>query len=248
MELGKKIVKIRKEHQLTQEDFSEKYNVTRQTVSSWENSKSYPDLETIVKISDDFDISLDVLLKEDKKVIENIIKSQKDNKKYKKILIIIGIIIGIFAIINLVWFVGVKSRYIELTKSFNNSKNELGYYTKDIDGYRYIVKDTGYLNHSGFANVSIAKDIVIEFDDEGNEVASDFTKVTLFIWPKWFNGYTYGIDIDYGDYFYQINVDKDGNYIPHENEEQEKLKSLLDDNRDEINKLFDLADKMWDIR
>ena len=146
-------------------------------------------------------------------MIENIIKSQKDNKKYKKILIIIGIIIGIFAIINLVWFVGVKSRYIELTKIFNNSKNELGNYTKDIDGYRYIVKDTGYLNHSGFANVSIAKDIVIEFDDEGNEVASDFAKVTLYIWPKWFNGYTYGIDIDYGDYFYQINVDKDGNYI-----------------------------------
>lgn len=247
MELGKKIVKIRKDNNLTQEDFAEKYNVTRQTISSWENSKSYPDLDTLVKISDDFDISLDVLLKEDKKVIENITKSQKDNKKYKIILIVIGIIVGIFAIINLVWFVGVKSRYIELTKSFDNSKNELGNYVKETDGYRYIVKDTGYLSNSGFLSVSIAKDI-IEIDDDGNEIASDFIKVTLFIWPEWFSGYTYGIDIDYGDYFYQINVEKDGNYIPYENENQEKLKSMLDDNRDEINKLFNLADKMWDIR
>ena len=146
----------------------------------------------------------------------------KDNKKYKIILIVIGIIVGIFAIINLVWFVGVKSRY--------------------------IVKDTGYLSNSGFLSVSIAKDIVIEIDDDGNEIASDFIKVTLFIWPELFSGYTYGIDIDYGDYFYQINGEKDGNYIPYENENQEKLKSMLDDNRDEINKLFNLADKMWDIR
>ena len=69
-ELGKKIIKIRKENDLTQEDFADKYSVTRQTVSSWENSKSYPDLDTLVKISDDFNISLDILLKEDKKVIE----------------------------------------------------------------------------------------------------------------------------------------------------------------------------------
>lgn len=248
MELGKKIVKIRKDNNLTQEDFAEKYNVTRQTISSWENSKSYPDLETLVKISDDFDISLDLLLKEDKKVIENITKSQKNSRKYKKTLIIIEIVVGIFAIINLVWFIGVKSRYIDLTKNFDNNKNELRNYIKDIDGYRYIVKNPGYLGNSGFANVSIAKDITVEIDEDGNEVTNDFIKVTLYIWPQWFDGYTFGIYIDNGKTGYQINVDKDGNYIPFENEDQEKLKSILDDNRNEINKLFDLANKMWDLK
>lgn len=248
MELGKKIIKIRKDNKLTQEDFAEKYNVTRQTISSWENSKSYPDLETLVKISDDFNISLDVLLKEDKKVINDITKSQKNVKKYKKILILIGIIVGIFAIINLTWFVGIKSRYIELTKSFENSKDELMNYTKDINGYRYIVKDTGYLDNSGFANVSIAKDVVVEIDDDGNEVTNDFTKVTLYIWPEWFDGYTFGIVIDNGKKGYQINVDKNGNYISYDKDNQEEMKSILNDNRDEINKLFELADKMWNIR
>ena len=57
MEIGKKIANIRKENNLTQEDFAEKYNVSRQTISSWENGKSYPDLTILVKISNDFNIS-----------------------------------------------------------------------------------------------------------------------------------------------------------------------------------------------
>ena len=86
MDLGNKICKIRKDNNLTQEEFAERYNVTRQTVSSWENCKSYPDLDTLVRISDDFSISLDVLLKEDKKVIKDIDKNVKNNKRNKKVI------------------------------------------------------------------------------------------------------------------------------------------------------------------
>lgn len=63
MQLGQMIVKLRKEQGLTQEAFAKKFDVTRQTVSNWENEKSYPDLYTLIKISDEFNISLDVLLK-----------------------------------------------------------------------------------------------------------------------------------------------------------------------------------------
>ena len=63
--VGKFIKKLRKDNNLTQDDLAEKYYVTRQTISNWENGKSYPDLGTLVKISDDFKISLDILLKED---------------------------------------------------------------------------------------------------------------------------------------------------------------------------------------
>lgn len=52
MQLGQAIAQIRKERGLTQEAFAKMYNVTRQTVSNWENEKSYPDLSTVVKISD----------------------------------------------------------------------------------------------------------------------------------------------------------------------------------------------------
>ena len=59
MKLGQTIVEIRKEHGLTQEDLAKEFHVTRQTVSNWENEKSYPDLCTLVKISDTYHISLD---------------------------------------------------------------------------------------------------------------------------------------------------------------------------------------------
>ena len=65
MKLGQTIVEIRKEHGLTQEDLAKEFNVTRQTVSNWENEKSYPDLFTLVKISDTYHYSLDRMLKED---------------------------------------------------------------------------------------------------------------------------------------------------------------------------------------
>ena len=67
---------IRKEKQLTQEEFGRLFHVTRQTVSNWENGKSYPELQILVSISDQFDISLDTLLKEDSKMVQSIDKER----------------------------------------------------------------------------------------------------------------------------------------------------------------------------
>ena len=63
MKLGQTIISIRKERKMTQEEFARIFHVTRQTVSNWENEKSYPDLETLVRISEEFQISLDAMLK-----------------------------------------------------------------------------------------------------------------------------------------------------------------------------------------
>ena len=55
---------IYRENQLTQEEFGKLFHVTRQTVSNWENGKSYPELQILVSISNhlwpyDFDLPLD---------------------------------------------------------------------------------------------------------------------------------------------------------------------------------------------
>lgn len=76
MSVGKQILNIRKEQKLTQEDFGKLFYVTRQTVSNWENEKSYPDLQTLVAMSDMFEISLDILLKEDGKMVKTIDKER----------------------------------------------------------------------------------------------------------------------------------------------------------------------------
>ena len=67
---------IQKEKQLTQEEFGRLFHVTRQTVSNWENGKSYLELQILVSISDQFDISLDTLLKEDSKMVQSIDKER----------------------------------------------------------------------------------------------------------------------------------------------------------------------------
>ena len=76
MDIGKQISNIRKEHQLTQEEFGGLFHVTRQTVSNWENRKSFPDLQILVEISNEFDISLDTLLKGDSKMIKEMDKER----------------------------------------------------------------------------------------------------------------------------------------------------------------------------
>ncbi len=82
MNPGNKIIELRKDNKMSQEQFAEVLNVSRQTVSNWENYKSYPDISTIIKISNVFHISLDILLKEDKHMIAKIDKEIKNIKKF----------------------------------------------------------------------------------------------------------------------------------------------------------------------
>lgn len=65
MTCGEKIAIIRKENNLTQEQFAEMMNVSRQSVSKWELGTSFPDTEKLIKISKLFSCSLDYLLKDE---------------------------------------------------------------------------------------------------------------------------------------------------------------------------------------
>lgn len=49
---------------LTQEQVARDFFIIRQTISSWENEKTYPDIASLIKLSDYYHISLDTLLKE----------------------------------------------------------------------------------------------------------------------------------------------------------------------------------------
>lgn len=65
MEIGSKLKKARNENGITQEHAAELLGVSRQTISNWENNKSYPDIISVIKMSDLYAVSLDHLLKED---------------------------------------------------------------------------------------------------------------------------------------------------------------------------------------
>ena len=64
MKIGNKLNQLRKLSGMTQEQLAEKIDVSRQTISKWESDGTSPDLESIVKLSRIFHVSLDDLLGE----------------------------------------------------------------------------------------------------------------------------------------------------------------------------------------
>ena len=63
MTLGEKIYKLRTERNLSQGDLSELLEVSRQSVSKWENGAATPDLDKIIRLSEVFGITIDELVK-----------------------------------------------------------------------------------------------------------------------------------------------------------------------------------------
>lgn len=77
MELNAQIKKYRTELNLSQEELAEKVYVTRQTISNWENEKSYPDIHSLLLLSSLFNASLDQLIKGDIETMKEIINEQE---------------------------------------------------------------------------------------------------------------------------------------------------------------------------
>ena len=77
MKLSEKIQKLRKEHNLTQEQFAEKLFVSRTAVSKWETGRGMPSMESLQMIAKLFHITLDELLSTE----EIIVIAESENKE-----------------------------------------------------------------------------------------------------------------------------------------------------------------------
>lgn len=86
MEIGKKIKEARVASGLTQEQVAEELHISRQTISNWENEKSYPDIVSVVRMSDLYSVSLDELLKGDGKMLEHLEESTNVVRSNKQLL------------------------------------------------------------------------------------------------------------------------------------------------------------------
>lgn len=80
MELGNHIKHYRNEKGLSQEELAERVYVTRQTISNLENNKNYPDINSIVLLSEIFEISIDNLIKGDLEQMKKEINSEEVKK------------------------------------------------------------------------------------------------------------------------------------------------------------------------
>lgn len=113
MEIGKKLKDARMRSGFTQESVAEKVNVSRQTISNWENEKLYPDIISVIELSNLYSISLDELLKGDEKMMEHLEESTNVVKSTRKLIgAILLNIITVILLITLSMFLPDRSYYL----------------------------------------------------------------------------------------------------------------------------------------
>ena len=101
MRIADKIKNARIQKGYTQEQVAENLLVSRQTISNWENGKSLPDIISIIKMSELYELSLDEMMKGDKALLKKVerdvgaVKAEKKLIKFAWISIVIAIILMI---------------------------------------------------------------------------------------------------------------------------------------------------------
>ena len=117
MTLGEKLSKLRKEYNYTQEQLAEILGVSRQSISKWESDTAFPETEKLIELGKLFKCSMDYLLKEDitekegaqSSIFNESVKelgkkalTDKNKNKMKKILKIVGIVLGIILAVDVI--------------------------------------------------------------------------------------------------------------------------------------------------
>lgn len=155
MELGKQIKKYRNNISLSQEQLAERIFVSRQTISNWENDKNYPDIKSLLLLSEVFEVSLDDLVKGDLEEMKNQI-NDKDISKFKKLSNILAvcfalIILTFVPLIKLLGVIGVIIWVAEYAITlFFSFKAEHFKKQHNIQTYREI---TAFMNGESINNI-----------------------------------------------------------------------------------------------
>ena len=144
MELGKQIKMYRLENKLSQEELANRIYVSRQTISNWENDKSYPDINSLVLLSEVFKISLDKLIKGDIEIMKDVIQKEEVEKMnhYGRIYTIM-LIVTVVSVVPLSMWLGVWSfipwGIIWMITMYFASKIEKIKKDNDVQTYKEIV-------------------------------------------------------------------------------------------------------------
>ena len=120
MTIGEKLAKLRKENNLTQEQFAEILHVSRQSVSKWELNSVYPDTEKLIKICKLFDCSLDYLLKDEVDSVDENLLSESEHAKERRLRASVLTYLSFPPVFG--WLVGIFSLRFQLSGTRNRKQ------------------------------------------------------------------------------------------------------------------------------
>ncbi len=130
MKFNEKIIMLRKNKNLSQENLGNKLGVARQTISKWELGETTPEMDKLIKMSEIFEITLDDLMKDTE---PNIDKNNANNTNTQKLAgLIIKILKGIGIFIIIVFAITVIMMIMGLV-SYNNMKYDSKVVVEEIE-------------------------------------------------------------------------------------------------------------------
>lgn len=161
MKFEQKLINLRKQKSMSQEELAERLNVTRQTISKWELGQSKPDMDKLLEISKLFDVSVEELTSETVSIGKEKAAS-KPKKKERKWILYVLIVILIASIATLVVRIGME-REAEQQKQDGFFTNIFGTVTGMIDNQ---MNNSGINNNiNGNEMLDGIKDAFEELDD-----------------------------------------------------------------------------------
>ena len=142
MNLGNKILQLRKKNGLSQEQLGEVVDVTRQTISNWELGETSPNPEQLKLLSKALNVSIDELLNNDVKsvIIDKVSNTEKLAGIIIKILKVIGILFVIYFIIGILAIFLFNVEKESSTKTITSNQTTQLECTIDNKTYRYMVE------------------------------------------------------------------------------------------------------------
>lgn len=161
MDINKKLKEKRLEANLTQQELADILHVSRQTISSWEVGRTYPDLDLLVALSELYSTPLDDLLKEDSEMIKDITEKVKKSERRK--------LLNIFLSILLIIMIGIGS--FSIWNNFQNEKeNAHGLKPNDL------IESTWQLNYDPNKDLM---DSILSFDSNSAMVRKQYKNILL---------------------------------------------------------------------
>ena len=162
MKFEEKLIKLRKENALSQEDLAEKLNVTRQTISKWELGQTKPDSQKIMELAKIFNVSTDDLLNEQEDFSSNE-EPIKEQTNYNRNNIIIIVLIAILVVLA----IGITIKIVKYYHDREDQEKAMEYFDKTMnviyDGYDKVTNTISNQND----------DMNEQKDDDNNEASTN---------------------------------------------------------------------------
>ena len=167
MNFNEKLINLRKSKGLSQEELGNELKVSRQTISNWENERSYPDVHNLIMLCDIYSVSLDDLMKGDIETMKKEVANTTLNKSPQDaiqliqsgLVMIIGLLIAVTGLIitlnggSTLWGYGLMmigaalACFFAFYADYLKRKNKIQTYKELSDFYDYSMKLLNQDNH-----------------------------------------------------------------------------------------------------